>query len=513
MRSSGSTPGHRFPFAVILLAMPLLTACGGGGSSSATPVAPPASTVTSVTVLPGAPTLQFGQAQQFTATVQGTGNPGSAVTWSAGAGHISASGLYTAPASGSADTVTATSVQNTAISGQAQVNLQAVVNTGLDKTIWGGARESLALKADGSVWDWGLNENGILGIGVQDLTWTAAFAPGVDMKVPTQVLGPGGVGHLTGITRVMGCEHFNFALKSDGTVWSWGWNYRGSLGNGSGTTNQSSSLYPVQVSNLANVVSLGGRGYHGLAAQADGTVWAWGDNQDGELGNGTTVDSDVPVQVTGLANPRMVSGGGFFSLALMQDGTVRSWGANDSGQLGNNTTTGSTVTVQVPGLANIIQVSAGWVHAVALRADGTVWVWGSNNWGGYNGSIYNSCSGMLGDGTTSNSLVPEQVPGLSGIIDVSAGDSFTAVLRSDGTVWTFGGNGVGQCGIGSESQSQLTPVQVPGLSGVIAVNARDHHCLSMKSDGTIWCWGSGTLGELGNNQIQDSDVPVQTAAF
>jgi YD repeat-containing protein len=209
--------------------------------------------------------------------------------------------------------------------------------------------------------------------------------------------------------------------------------------------------------------------------------------------------SNVPVQVLGITNPLIVTGGGFFSLALMPDHTLRAWGANEYGQLGDGSTTDRSAPVHASSiLSNVVQVSAGWKHAVALTADGKVWTWGDNT------------TGQIGIGLTSTTgvSVPIQVPGLSNIIDVSGGDRFTAALKADGTVWTWGWNGFGQLGDGTNTD-RTVPVQVTGLNNVILMAARDYHVLVVKSDGSVWAWGSGGNGELGNKNFTDSNLPVQ----
>ena len=362
-------------------------------------------------------------------------------------------------------------------------------------SVWGGARECIALKSDGTVWTWGFNNYGELGDGTT-----------TNSATPLQVLGSGGSGHLSGVSAIMGGEVHNLALKSDGTVWAWGWNAMNMVGDGTALTR----AFPVQVSGLSSIVSLGSRGYHSLAVKSDGTVWAWGWDRNGALGNGvddSNSDFPVPLQVPGVVNPIMVSGGYCFSVALLQDHTLVAWGVNSAGQLGDGTTTNRLSPVPVVGLSHVVAVSAGWTHVVALKDDGTVWTWGSNTWtGAYPGS------GKLGDGTTLDHALPAQVPGLSGAVAVSGGDAHTAVLKADGTVWTFGSNAAGQCGDGTLTQ-RLSPVQVLGLSGITSLTARDFHNQAIQSDGTVWSWGSGTSGELGNGAVVDSPVPVKVLPF
>ena len=369
-------------------------------------------------------------------------------------------------------------------------------------SLWGGARESIALKSDGTVWTWGLNSCAPLGPGACSKLGDGTQ---ISRSLPIQVRGPNNAGFLTSVTAIMGGEHTNYALKSDGTVWAWGGNFTGQLGNG----NYTNTVTPVQVSGLVSVTMLGGRGYHNLAVEVDGSVWAWGWNKFGELGHDTSASpcpfglfgtcSNVPLQVLGITNPLTVTGGGFFSLALMPDHTLMGWGDNNAGELGDGTTVSRAAPVHVNGvLSNVLNVSAGWKHAIALTSGHTAWTWGENGEGEIG----------IGISSTTGITVPFQVSGLGVVTAVSAGDRFTAILKSDGTVWTWGYNAFGQLGDGTYI-NRPSPVQVQGLSHVVSVAARDYHVLVMKDDGTVWAWGSGGYGELGDNVFADSTHPVQ----
>jgi len=368
-------------------------------------------------------------------------------------------------------------------------------------SIWGGARDTIALRADGSVWTWGINDC-VLGSGD-----CGKLGDGTTLErhLPTRVHGPGNIGFLDSITAIMGGEHTNYALKSNGTLWAWGGNFAGQLGDGTYTN----SVTPVQVSGLSTVKSLGGRGYHTLAVKTDGTVWAWGWNRYGELGHDTNGSpcpnglagtcSNVPVLVSGVSDPLMVTGGGFFNLALMPDHTLLAWGRNNHGELGDGTFTQRPAPVPVNSvLANVEYVSAGWFHAIALTTDKKVWTWGDNS------------AGEIGTGSTSTTGVnlPVQVPGLANVKTVSAGDGFTAALKADGTVWTWGGNAFGQLGDGTFND-RPSPAPVAGLENVVYLAARDYHVIVIKSDGSVWCWGSNENGECGDNTVVDRTRPVQ----
>jgi alpha-tubulin suppressor-like RCC1 family protein len=312
-------------------------------------------------------------------------------------------------------------------------------------SIWGGAREAIALKSDGTVWTWGHNGAGQLGNGDT-----------IYQSTPVQVLGPDGVGRLSSVIAIAGGETHNVAVTADGDVWMWGVLEGGKR-----------SSHPVRVHGLSSVVAVASRAYHTLAVKSDGTVWAWGMNAHGGLGTGDTKPVAAPAQVQGVSNPIMVSAGYCFSLALLQDHTVVAWG--NSAQLGTGSKTDSYTPVAVSGLSDVVWISAGWEHALAVKSDGTVWSWGVNYWGGaYKGY------GKLGNGTTADELVPARVPGLTNVVQASGGDDFSAVLKSDGTVWTFGANGAGQLGNGNpDLAQQLSPVQVVGLKDVTYITARD----------------------------------------
>jgi len=206
----------------------------------------------------------------------------------------------------------------------------------------------------------------------------------------------------------------------------------------------------------------------------------------------------------------MVSAGYCFSLVLLADGTMMSWGQNNGGQLGDGTTTSRYSPVVVQGISNVVWISAGWGQSMAITSDGRVWTWGSNYWGG-NSSGY----GLLGNGGTANSSTPTALTGLTGpALTVSGGDSLSAFLLQDGTMWTFGSNGDGQLGIGNSSVAQsLVPLQVTTLPKIVTMTARDQHADAIDVYGRVWAWGDGLLGELGNGTNSDVNAPVMVNPF
>ena len=223
---------------------------------------------------------------------------------------------------------------------------------------------------------------------------------------------------LTGVVQVAGGSAHSLALKSDGTVWAWGYNVNGQLGDANNGTSRNT---PVQVLNLAGVVQIASGGIrHSLALKSDGTVWAWGWNIFGQLGDGTNTDRNVPAQVSGLTDMVQIAGGQYHSLAVKSDGTVWSWGRNLDGQLGDGTDTNSNVPVQALGLTGVVQsASCGFGHSLALKSDGTVWAWGANS------------QGQVGDGTTAQRSTPVQVLGLVGMTHIAGGSFHSLAVQAD----------------------------------------------------------------------------------
>jgi alpha-tubulin suppressor-like RCC1 family protein len=314
------------------------------------------------------------------------------------------------------------------------------------------------------------------------------------------------VNYAPNVTALASGAHHGVALVDDGTVWTWGFNDFGALGQGTGFQR----INPVQVTGLQKLcaacdapLSISSGGRHTVVLTRDGTVWGAGANYHGQLGEGFTTDDRVtPVQAQGIANVTAITAGFDFTLALRHDGTVWGWGSNIQGQVAGSDSMMHVSPRQVQGLSGITALSSGDGHTLALKSDGTVWTWGSNT------------DGQLGvdPASTPYRSTPAQVQGLSGVIALSAGADHSVALKGDGTVWTWGFNRNGGLGDGTTTD-RFTPAQVQGLSDIIAISGGGYHTVALHRDGTPWAWGWNHHGQLGDGTTVDQPTPVRLQGF
>ena len=279
------------------------------------------------------------------------------------------------------------------------------------------------------------------------------------------------------------------------TVYGWGWNGDGQLGDGTVIDRST----PILLRSLSGVVAIAVGSGHSLVLLSDGTVRAWGDNSYGQLGDGTTIDRSMPVPVNGLTAVVAIAGGGSHSLALLTDGTVRAWGMNSLGQLGNGTSLDQTTPVPVSGLSGVMAIAAGKFHSLALLADGTVHIWGLNA----------SLQYVAGSGFEGPTF---PVRWLSGAVAIAAGGFHGLALLSDGTVRAWGGNGYGQLGNGTTAYG-LVAIPVSDLTGVVAIAGGMYHSLAVLSDGTVRAWGDNSYGQLGDGTTTSRSTPVPVSSL
>ncbi|MCL5770489.1 MAG: IPT/TIG domain-containing protein, partial [Planctomycetes bacterium] len=358
----------------------------------------------------------------------------------------------------------------------------------------GGYYNGYAVKPSGAAYAWGNGVDGQLGNGGTSNSTT-----------------PVAVSNISTAEVIAGGNESAYVLTSSGIVEAWGDNAQGQLGAGS-TTN---SDVPVTVSLPSGVTAtVIAAGYEdGYAVGNSGTsVYAWGDNTDGSLGNGSTTGSDVPVTVS-LSLPSgvtvtAVAGNTHSGYALESNGTIWAWGQNSYGELGDNSTANSTTPVQVqfPSGTTITAIAAGTAYgtftAYALDSTGNVWAWGHNP------------DGQLGNGTTTDSHVPVKVSLPSGVTAAAIAGGYESgyALSSGGVIYAWGYNGQGELGNGSTTNSS-TPVLVSSLTGISVIASAGETAYAVKSDGTVWAWGSGATGALGDGGTSNAATPVQVSSF
>lgn len=339
----------------------------------------------------------------------------------------------------------------------------------------GGSGHSMLLDGDGRVWGWGYNKYGTLGDGS-----TNTAAPYAQTAARHAAI--------EDVVSISAGQGFDVALKSDGTVWTWGYGY---LGHGA----YEGKTTPTQVAGLGNVQQAASGLYHTLALTHGGKLHAWGNNSRGGVGDGSNLHRATPVALDGLSDVSMIAASGH-SLALKRDATVWAWGENNYGQTGGTVGQNANTPQQVAGVSGIKQIAAGRYHSLALQSDGTVLAWGQGT--------------ALGDGSGKDSAVPVKVSGLADVRAIAAGEGFSLALKNDGTLWVFG---VYEFALTGNHLVSLTPRQVAGLSDIEAIGAGFYHAIAIKRDGTVWAWGLNDVGQLGNGGSGNAlNTPAQVGA-
>ena len=442
------------------------------------------------------------------------------------------------------------------------------------------ANYSVALKSDGTVWNWGID-------GARSHESISVLRS----TVPVQVVG------LDSVSAISAGGMHTLALKHDGTVWSWGANTNGELGNGGFVSRN----VPGQVNEITDVVAIAAGGQYSLAVRSDGTLWAWGANQYGQLGDGTTVGHPLPVNIPSLSAVLVVSAGQEHSAVIANDGRLYTWGRNEYGQLGTGTLNNSSSPTLIASLINAdssdtvaptapvidpdavvtpASISIKWaastdnslirsymvycnsvlvgtvdattmeftisglapntlyaisvrsadvsgnfsnpsavlnastvsglhlpvrptieadnVRTLALLEDGNVWGWGTAQGGNFG-------DGILADHMYSQ---PTLLSNLTSVSSISMGMNHNLALKTDGTVWAWGSNSHGELGIGLIHKYQTKPVIVPGLRDVISIFASNRGSVALKNDGTVWTWGN-----VDTNDSLGSEFPEKVAGL
>ena len=282
-------------------------------------------------------------------------------------------------------------------------------------------------------------------------------------------------------------------------LWTWGYGTLGQLGNATITNTSTPVTTSAGGSNWKQVSS---SGYHTAAIKTDGTLWTWGHANEGQIGNAVTTNRSTPVTTfAGGTNWKQVSSGSAHTAAIKTDGTLWVWGSGNSGRLGNAVTTNaSTPVTTFAGGTNWKQVSGGRFHTAAIKTDGTLWTWGRGSFG------------QLGNARFANISTPVTTfAGGTNWKQVSSGGYHTAAIKTDGTLWTWGRSAAGELG-NAAITDRTTPVTTfAGGNNWKQVGCGQIHTAAIKTDGTLWTWGSGSSGELGNAAITNISTPVTTS--
>lgn len=338
------------------------------------------------------------------------------------------------------------------------------------QSVSAGVAHSAGIRTGGTLWTWGRNNFGQIGDGTSVAMRTT----------PTQI---GTANNWQTIS--CGGSH-TIALKTNGTLWAWGLNSSGQLGNG----NNTNSNIPVQIGTDTDWAFISAGDEYCLAIKSNGSLWAWGRNDNSQLGDGTTVSKNTPTQIGNQTNWESVSAGSSHSLAIKTNGNLYAWGVNSLGQLGNGTTANETSPVKIGNDNDWNTIGASSIHSIALKDNQTFWVWGGNN------------EGQLGIGTSgtgTNLTSPFNIVSINGCSIISKGSQNSIIKKTDGTVWNWGANLVGQLGNGTTSPSPTTnPIQLGSATDWQIISMRGTHVLALKNDGSLYAWGNNFYGQVGD---------------
>jgi alpha-tubulin suppressor-like RCC1 family protein len=334
---------------------------------------------------------------------------------------------------------------------------------------------------EGALYTMGENDYGQLGDG--DDTFEAK-------NTPTRV----GTG--TNWASVATGWYHAVALKTDGTLWAWGYNGEGQLGDG---TLEDKNI-PTRIGTATNWDYVSSHGYHNAALKDDGSLWTWGYNYYGALGDGTLEDKNVPTRIGTATDWALVSAGGYYhTVALKDDGSLWAWGDNSYGALGDGTEDNSYVPIQIgtdTDWAFVTANDADYDGNLAIKTDGTLWAWGYN----YYGELGE------GEGVDASILSPTQIGTDTDWAAVDGGYYQSVGLKTDGTLWVWGDNSYG--GLGGVATT-TTPTQLGTDSDWVSISGGYYHNHAFKSDGSLYGWGYNYYGSLGDGSETQRDAPVK----
>jgi alpha-tubulin suppressor-like RCC1 family protein len=346
-----------------------------------------------------------------------------------------------------------------------------------------GSYHSIGLLKDGTVVTWGRNRDGQLGYETQEVNG-----------------GPDRVPSLDSVVKVSAGSDHSLALKADGTVWAWGDNDYGQLGDDFKSDNRTK---PEKVLNLSDVLEVSAGDHFNIALKKDGTVWTWGENYYHQLGDASRPIVDAMVgTVKGLNRIVEISAGATHGLALDKDGRVWAWGdayrANRETDLVltgvEHSAKNRTEPVLIEGLFDVVSISAGMDHDMALKADGSVWTWGLNYYG------------QLGEGTLEHRIEPVKVEGLDDVKEIKAGKYVSFVLTESGEIWGWGATDTGILSDYAD-YNLLEPVKIAELKDAKDIALGDEHILILTEDSDIKGWGNNDRNQIDDSKTEEIKTP------
>jgi alpha-tubulin suppressor-like RCC1 family protein len=324
--------------------------------------------------------------------------------------------------------------------------------------------------------------------GSADALGNNATAP---VSAPTPINTTGSIPVASATHLVAGNQHVLALVGGD--VWCWGVNSAGQCGQN--PSMNPSFNFPVFVMGGGKTVAIAAGAQHSCLLDSTGTAYCWGNNQFGQLGNGTTVSGPAPVQV-GLSNIKAIAAGGSTTCAITQSGAVSCWGFNAQGELGNNSTTNSSTPVTVSGVTGATSIAVGGTHACAIAGQ-ALYCWGANSFG------------QLGNNTMQEAHTATMIR--TPITAVSAGFDFTCAIGNGGAL-CWGNNQYGQLGDGTTTQ-RLVPTPIGPLSGMATTIGAGQSSACATVDGILYCWGANSAGQLGNGTTMSSSMPGEVATL
>ena len=369
------------------------------------------------------------------------------------------------------------------------------------KEVCCGVEHNVALKTDGTLWAWGNNEYGQLGTeGNTGYKALLKFAPLNIIEGATKAIryipcidSPLQVGYDTDWSAIaVGAEH-TIALKTDGTLWAWGALWQGF--DSAEPVEPVTKTLPTRIGADTDWSAIAANGYHNVAMKSDGTLWTWGEIS---LLGGIIIANRIPTRIGADTDWKSVACGWSYAVAIKTDGTLWAWGENNYGQLGDGTVITKTNPTRIGTDTDWSAIAVGSEHSIALKTDGSLWAWGEN----YHGQLGNGKSGEW-TGIT----IPTRIGADTNWDKISAGGFHTIVLKTDGTLWAWGSNGWGELGNG-KTTSQSIPTRIGADTNWAKISAGGH-TLALKTDGTLWAWGMNNYGQLGDGTMINRYSPTQ----